>query len=145
IFDWMGRQKRKAGMPELSQFVSNRTTDDRFYWLSAEGIADSCINDYAKWKKWPFPQATLQGRITPDNTIRLTNVMHWKKVTVWISRDMVPVGQPGKPVTMTIQVNNVSRIREIKPSLTVLLEDFYQRGDRQRLFVAKEELTVTGR
>jgi hypothetical protein len=140
IFDWMGRQKRKTAMPELTQFVSNRTTDDRFYWLSAEGLKDSCINDYQKWKKWPFAQATLQGRIAPDNTIYLSNIMHWQKVAVWINRETA--AQP-----VTIVLNNTTRLnkKEIKPNLQILLEDFYQRGDRQRLFVAKEELTVTGR
>lgn len=142
IFDWMGRQKRKAGLPELSQFVSNRATDDRFYWLSGENIKEESINELGKnWKQLRAP-ATLQGRVAADNTISLINIRHWQKVTIWISRDMVALDKP-----VTILLNTVTRVnkKEIKPSLTVLLEDFYQRGDRQRLFVAKEEFTVTGR
>ena len=42
-----------------------------------------------------------------------------------------------KPVTMRIN-GAASTARTIKPKLASLLEDLYQRGDRQHLFLAKE-------
>ncbi len=61
----------------------------------------------------------------------------FKKVTLWLGRGMVDLEQP-----LTIHVNLQVRFkdRKFKPSLGTLLEDFYRRGDRQRLFLAKVEL-----
>jgi hypothetical protein len=45
-----------------------------------------------------------------------------------------------KPVTLYLNSRPYWTKRKVTPSLGTLLEDFYQRGDRQRLFVAKLEV-----
>jgi len=61
-------------------------------------------------------------------------VRNLKQVSVWLGRDMVDFTKP-----VNINVNNVPRWinKEIKPHLATLMEDFYPRGDRQRLFFAR--------
>jgi hypothetical protein len=68
------------------------------------------------------------------------NVRNLKKsVTLWLSRDMIDFTKP-----VTIRVNGAPERtnKPIKPSLNTLLEDFYLRGDRHRLFLAKLELKL---
>ena len=48
---------------------------------------------------------------------------------------------PGATTALTIQVNSRIMLRngKVKPDIGTLLEDFYERADRQRLFLAKVE------
>ena len=45
-----------------------------------------------------------------------------------------------KPVTVNVNFKVRYNGEFVKPSLTTLLEDFYERGDRQRLYLARLEL-----
>jgi len=137
IFDWMGRQKRKTAVPELSECVAMRPTDNRFYWLSGDGLNEKCINDINRWN-YLLVGGTLQGRIAEGNQIHL-NVKNWKKVTVWFSPGMIDFD---KPVTVIVNTNTRVKDRKITPNLATLLEDFYERGDPHRLFLAKLELPL---
>ena len=64
--------------------------------------------------------------------------MHgFKRVTVWLGPGMIDFEKP-----VTIRVNSrIESNRKIQPTLGTLVEDFYLRGDRQRLFFAKVEFT----
>jgi dienelactone hydrolase len=143
-FDWMSRKKRPQGFPELGkmgalgdEFTSMRPADSHFYWLSGEEISDRCINDFRRWKN-STPPATLQGVVAPGNQINL-NCHGFRRAVVWFGLGMVDFE---KPVTFFVN-GGISRAnRKITPSLAILLEDFYQRGDRQRLFVAKVEFKL---
>ena len=46
-----------------------------------------------------------------------------------------------KPVTVQINRRDYWRNKLVTPSAATMLEDFYERGDRQRLFMASVELT----
>jgi hypothetical protein len=61
----------------------------------------------------------------------------YKQVSVWLGPGMID--WKGK-VSVSINTNSRIRDRELTPSLATLLEDFYQRGDRQRLFFLKLDL-----
>ncbi len=60
-----------------------------------------------------------------------------RQVTVWLGRDMIDFTKP-----VTINVNGQIRWmnKRVEPSLPTLMEDFYARGDRQRLFFAKVDI-----
>jgi hypothetical protein len=47
-----------------------------------------------------------------------------------------------KPVTVRVGLQAYVANRKVTPSLGVLLEDLYRRGDRRQLYVAKVELTI---
>ena len=60
-------------------------------------------------------------------------------MTVWLGQGMIDFE---KPVKMTLNAKVNFGVRKIAPNLETLLEDFYQRADRQRPFLAKVELPV---
>jgi pimeloyl-ACP methyl ester carboxylesterase len=146
MFDWMGRKKRAAAFPELGrsgagagfgeEFRSMRSTDDHFYWLSGEGLNDRLINSAKKWSS-NLGSALLQARSSEGNHITVS-AHGFKHVTVWLGPGMIDFE---KPVTIYLNSRIDSSNRKIQPSLGTLMEDFYLRGDRQRLFFAKVEFT----
>jgi pimeloyl-ACP methyl ester carboxylesterase len=145
IFDWMDHkieQKRRASaVPYLGrhgnggqgeEFRTMRRRDNRFYWLSTTALKEVCINDAAEWKNERVA-ATLQGHIGEGNQIHL-NVRGVKDVTVWLGKDMIDFT---KPLTVRINGGLTLTNRKVTPSLSTLLEDLYERGDRQRVYWAK--------
>jgi hypothetical protein len=145
IFDWMdhkvGQKKRAPGFPDLGrsgnggplgqEFRTMRATDNHFYWLSTDSIGERhLLTD--TWDPHVIA-ASLQGKIMEGNQINL-NLRGLNKVTVWLGRDMVDFNKP-----ITIRINGGVRLANYKvvPKLETLLDDLYQRGDRQRVFWAK--------
>ncbi|HEV2948038.1 MAG TPA: hypothetical protein VGX70_11725 [Gemmataceae bacterium] len=150
IFDWMEHKRdrfsRARAVPDLGKlggaatlnldFQSMRKTDDRFYWLSTKSISDRQVNDAKNWSNNIVP-ASFQGNVYLDgNSINVT-VRNMRQVTVWLSRDMIDFTKP-----VTINVNGQIRWmnKKVETSLSTLMEDFYARGDRQRLFFAKVDI-----
>jgi hypothetical protein len=142
-FDWMGRKKRataerevgRAGGTLSEEFQVLRSTDDRFYWLSVDGISDRNTNQAGRWRATVIP-ATLAGRTAEGNQVHV-QAHGFRRVTVWLTQGMVDFDK-----NVSIYVNTQLRHfnRKVVPNLGTLLEDFYQRGDRQRLFWAKVEI-----
>jgi pimeloyl-ACP methyl ester carboxylesterase len=146
IFDWMDRKKqqfrRSAAVPDLGrtgaslnqEFQSLRTSDTRFYWVSSDGLRPGQAIDSRQWNNRALG-AKVHGRIN-ENTIYL-GASNFKNLTVWLARDMIDFSKP-----VTVRLNSTTRWnnQKVQPSMNTLLEDFYRRGDRQRLFWAKIEL-----
>jgi pimeloyl-ACP methyl ester carboxylesterase len=147
IFDWMDRKKRAEAFPELGkagnggpfgeEFQTMRQTDNHFYWLSTEGLHERHVNSPAKWNALATP-AAMQARIGAANSITV-NVRGLKQVTIWLGSGMIDFD---KPVNIRVQPYNLMVNRLIRPDLGTLLEDFYQRGDRQRLFLARIDFSL---
>jgi pimeloyl-ACP methyl ester carboxylesterase len=147
IFDWMDRKKRAEAFPDLGkagnggpfgeEFQTMRQTDNHFYWLSTTGLHDRHVNDPARWNALAV-SAAMQARIGEANAITV-NVRGLKQVTVWLGNGMVDFD---KPVYIRVQPYNLIVNRLIRPDLGTLLEDFYQRGDRQRLFLARVDFNL---
>jgi dienelactone hydrolase len=147
LFDWMSRKKRSTAFPELGrtggvgvlneEYQSLRPTDDRFYWLSVDGIHDRNTAEAGRWRSG-VSGATLAGRVSAGNHINLY-AHGFRKVTLWLGQGMIDFDK-----NATVYVNGQARLanRKVVPNLTTLLEDFYQRGDRQRLFWAKVEFPL---
>jgi len=151
MFEWMDckrdAHRRARAVPELGrngnggpfgdEFQTMRPTDNRFYWLSTSRINPRNLNTLDHWKNETRP-ATLQARIGEGNQIGVSMVgLH--QLTVWLARDMIDFDKPG-----TVRVNGSPgwANRKVQPDLGTLLEDFYQRGDRRRLFVARIEIPL---
>ncbi len=144
IFDWMSRKTRTAAFPELGrsagggafgeEFYSMRPSDNRFYWLSAEELSERHNNEGPKWRS-TLSAAALQARIAERNLINV-HVRGFRKVTVWLGPGMIDFDKP-----VTIHLNQQVRwAKKVTPDPTTLLEDLYQRGDRQHLYWAKVDL-----
>jgi hypothetical protein len=136
-FDWMNRKKRSTATPETAEFQTQRTTDNRFYWLSVDGIAQVCLNDAAKFNHFSTP-AGVQGKLGEGNSISI-HARSVKQVSVWLARGMIDFE---KPVSISVNVRPSMNNRKVTPSLTTLLDDFYQRGDRSRLYLVRIDLPL---
>ncbi|HLJ92686.1 MAG TPA: PHB depolymerase family esterase [Gemmataceae bacterium] len=145
MFDWMSRKKRSAAFPQLGrsgtgagygeEFRSMRPTDNHFYWLSGDGLLDRHINSAQKWSGTLGP-ALLQAARSSEGNHLTVNAHGFKKVAIWLGPGMIDFE---KPLMIHLNGRIQSSNRKIQPNLGTLLEDFYQRGDRQRLFYAKVE------
>ena len=145
MFDWMGRKKRTTPVTQLGRygqdtfgdmFRTMRETDNCFYWLSTDSIGPQHLNNAARWRaKLP---ATVCAHIDPANNRIFIYHTGLRQITVWLARDAkVNFAKP-----LTVRVNGTIKVsgRTVQPSLSTMLEDYYRRGDRQQLFVARIEL-----
>jgi dienelactone hydrolase len=152
IFDWM-RNKRRAlpihqlgtdglGGPFGDEYYTVRPGDNHFYWLSAEpkDIDSRClIPSYRQFGKVNAARMTAKIDAT-KNEIRLaTNGM--KQVTIWLGRNAKGENMIDWDKDLTVFANLSAPLKkkaaDLKPSAEVLLEDLYNRGDRQQLFMQK--------
>ena len=157
MMDWMSRKKRQYPNRHLGnystsgaiaeEFRSFRQSDNRFYWLSSDEINPNNLQDYANWVKFR-PPAMFQGTITVINEADAKgNARIWtqiairtqglKQVTVWLSPQMIDFS---RPVQMRVNGALAGPQRVIVPSVSTMLEEYFQNGDRQRLYYAKLEM-----
>jgi hypothetical protein len=152
-FDWMRNKHRAFPMRQLgnyglggplgAEFYTMRQCDNHFYWLSTDEVSPAACNSFENWKNRVEP-AKLCATIDPATN----EVKVWKagikQVTVWLGRNgkgenMVDLD---KPVTVfvngTVRWNN----RKAPPSLETLLKELAERHDRQRLFLARIDISL---
>jgi hypothetical protein len=150
MLDWMRNKRRAFPLQQLGaaggtdanhdEFTTHRTTDDRFYWMTADAIRGGCINSPDGFTKSKRP-ATLAARIDPaENKLQI-----WMegidKVSVWLGRNEAgSMIDFDKPLKVHLNSQGVVFNDKVAPSLTTLLDDLAERGDRRRLFLAKLEL-----
>jgi pimeloyl-ACP methyl ester carboxylesterase len=137
IFEWMSRKSRVTGVMELGKigeaqgnsnfqdFCGIRPTDNRFYWLSTEATP---------------AEFRIAGRVSQNNyiTVRGIPLNGVRNMTIWLHAGMVDFNLP-----VQVHITNLNRAdwkNVVVPDVRVLLEDFYRRGDKRNLFVAKIEL-----
>jgi hypothetical protein len=152
-FDWMRNKRRAFPMHQLgldgftgplgTEFYSMRQCDNSFYWLTTTDVMGRCCNSFESWSKSIYP-AKLTARVEPSTNEVHVQATGVKDVTVWLGRNgkgetMVDFEKP-----VTVRVNRALRWnnRKVTPSLDVLLKDLMERGDRQRLFLAKVEVPL---
>jgi hypothetical protein len=137
VFDWMSRKRRARGLPELGgpdpeggslgrEFRSERQTDNRFYWISSDDLVVG--NNRV---------ATLTARLAAGENAVIVQQTGYRQLSVWLNSAMVDFEQP-----VEVRVNPGSGAGKtfkgkLTPNLKILLEDFYQRGDRKNLFVSR--------
>jgi hypothetical protein len=146
LFDWMAVQRRAHPRRSLGsdgnggvfgqEFRTMRDEDNHFYWLSTGAIRPGCLNDAANWNGLRRP-ASLTASVGTGNHIYV-GAHGVGDVTVWFPPALIDFG---KPVTIRINGSVVMNKKDIQPSWETLLEDFYRRGDRHQLFLAKKTFT----
>lgn len=153
VFDWMNRQRRATAFPDLGrnpnagfngeEYQTLRSGDHHFYWLSTSQIMDRfTLKDFAKGREGTA--AAMQASIKDGNNISVYT-RGLKQVSVWLGRtydsqtgvrDMIDFSKPVK-IVLNNRTTWTNQNKPIEPSLETLLEDFYARTDRRRLFLAK--------
>jgi hypothetical protein len=147
-FDWMSRKRRpdpgkRVGPPATAitraGFSSVRTADNRFHWLSSEEIKKGATMNPVVGSQPPRYSAKFSARIVEGNAIE-AKCFGMSQVTVWFGRGMLDYSKP-----VRVKVNDARPVtKSITPSIEVLMEDLYQRSDRQRPYFEKLELKVPG-
>jgi pimeloyl-ACP methyl ester carboxylesterase len=147
-FDWMGRKHRADPGKQLGPtqlvaghadpgFSSVRFADNRFHWLSTDEIKPERVLTVTAAKEHSAPHpAKFLAKIT-GNTIE-GKVFGVRQLTIWFGKGMVDYT---KPVTVQIATDKTTLKDKklITPDIAVLMEDLYQRADRQRPYFAKIE------
>jgi predicted esterase len=120
LFDWMGR-KQRIFFPRQFTAVTQRPFDNFFWWLELRNFQpdDKLVQ--------------VESNLTANNGI---SIHTGGKLTVWLSPEMIDFS---RPVAITQNSTRLTSPGNIKPDVTVLLEDVRTRGDRHHPFWAKVE------
>jgi len=138
IFDWMNRKRRATPLKELGkqseEFRSQRSTDNQFYWASAQTVQPANLNTASGWNP-NVKSATLRATVFNNNEIHVTT-SGLSKVTLWFAPKFVNYGEK-----VAIRLNGAAAVKlQVTPNLETLLETLYQTADRQRLYFARVDL-----
>ncbi len=127
-----------GGGPTGTEFCTMRDEDNRFYWLGLSKIATRHLAIADRWNNNTQPAYATASINTTTNEVSIKS-QGVGEFTLWFGRNSA--GQYmldlEKPVSVTVGFKPVVVRRKVAPSLTVLLEDLYRRGDRKHLFVGK--------
>jgi hypothetical protein len=142
MMDWMNRKRRAHPMRQVGvpgdknafsqEFRTMRESDNRFYWLSTDAIQKACLNDPADFRERTPALMSAEIKAT-SNQIHMS-VRGLKQITIWLGPGMVDFS---RPVKVYFPSSRASASRKVTPSMETLLEDLFQRGDRQRLYLAR--------
>lgn len=153
IFEWFELKRRSLGFPDLGrhpnggssgeEFQIARATDDRYYWASTDSVNEKCLTTDFFRKSVPTP-AWVQASIREGNQVQVFT-RGLKQLSLWFGR--ANDGEAGvremidftKPVKITVNGHApwTNNNKPLTPSLETLLEDYYFRADRSRLFFAR--------
>ncbi|HEX3147490.1 MAG TPA: hypothetical protein VHR66_05365 [Gemmataceae bacterium] len=143
-FDWMNRKRRAEpgkvlGPPGTDRtkpgFSTVRLSDNRFHWLSADLKPERTMGN-VKTSTQTAP-VKLSASIVDGNTVK-ASAIGARELTIWFRNGMLDYTKPVK-----IQIADVKPATEtITPEIEVLMEDLYERADRQRPYFAKREYKV---
>jgi len=146
-FDWMSRKHRvepgkRLGPPEIfpakAGFSSVRFCDNRFYWMSTDEVKpDRVLTPGAVAEKRAPAPVKFSATIKDGNTIT-GSVFGIRQLTVWFGKGMVDYTRPVS-VQIATDKGTLKEKKLITPEIPVLMEDLYERGDRQRPYFAKIE------
>lgn len=141
IVDWMSRKQRSRGLPDLGreditrtnlgdEIKSTRTTDQRFYWITSSDLTGSLNRP-----------AMLTAKQVRGNEF-VIKAAGFKQLSIWLHSSMVdfeiPVEirlNPGSPYGQTFK-------KIVVPSLPVMLEDYFERGDRKNLYMGRVDFDL---
>lgn len=149
IFDWMQPKHRAMPMTEVGahgrEFQTLRTGDNSFYWASTDSINPSNLTEGTRLHPNTLA-ATLWGHIDVKENMVHLRTTGLRQATVWL---MKAVDSQGKLVNIvnfnapvTISVNGqVKHSARVVPSMETLLEELFQRGDRQRLILGRVDIS----
>jgi pimeloyl-ACP methyl ester carboxylesterase len=149
-FDWMGRKRRSdpgktvgppryEGRTTMPGFSSVRLSDNRFHWLSSDEIRPEATMNPVLNGRLANP-AKFSARVLEGNTIEV-KVRGMRQLTIWFGNGLVDYA---KPVTVKLDRESKPVTKVIAPEIPVLMEDLYERGDRQRPYFARMDFKVPG-
>lgn len=136
LFDWMDLHRRTRFPREIEVKVL-RPTENRFFWLQADGFPPSVAQATVLTGDPSFRVSPMlfQAKITEGNSVYITKSTAARH-TVWLSPELIDFNQ-----RIAVRVKGRQRFNEfVKPDVVTLLEDLRRRGDRQELYTVKLDL-----
>lgn len=145
MMKWMNHKRRVLPLHQVGslgtgygsgeEFCTMRNGDNHFYWLSTSGLNPRYINRAFRYWNNRLEPARIQATIFSQNEIHFHST-GLTQASIWIAPGMIDFAQKVK-----ISANrNPPATVQLQPNLEVLMEDFVERGDRQRLFLARIDL-----
>ena len=146
IFDWMELYQRRP-LPEEFNYRSVRADRSRVFWLDSQlrqlsprgsrnsqpQVTAAAFSPAIHEQPKNIESNILQG--SPQRSriiIKSSGQVH----TLWLTPEMIDFGK-----RLQVTVNGQSRHNDfVEPSIKAVLEDFRQRGDRQRVFQVQLDL-----
>lgn len=147
MFDWMGRKKRvtitatmnlKTSGGEPIRWQTMREGDNHFYWLGADRIHPGNLSPNGK----PAPNLSITANITGDIQGNLISIKSQgvRQISIWLGRDMIDWSREIRiSINGTLAPGWKQGGKKIEQDVFTLMEDYYQRGDRRMLFLARLE------
>jgi predicted esterase len=129
VLAWTGRMRRAADPKEVDANVL-RTSDDRFYWVGAEGIPRAALlADVANAvPKAGIRPMTLSAGINQGNIIRLGSAA--TRYVLRLNGTLVDLDQ-----RVQVKIGGRRVFNDfLVPDTAALLDDLAENGDRQRLY-----------
>lgn len=146
MFDWMNRKKRVFPLKQVGSgigqqaenvFRTIRPGDNRFYWLSTVQIDRRYAQRPGVALNPNQLTATMWAKIHSQNEIYVYT-RGLDQISIWIAPGLIDFS---RKVKIRLNRANYKPIM-LSPSMNVLLNDLYEHGDRQRVFVQKINLNI---
>lgn len=136
IFDWMAVHRRLP-LPPHVDVSSLRQSDCKFFWVEANDLPHTVLLDAPRGSKGNTAPMQIDVRIGAGNTTRTVISVNSPspRHTLWIHPDLVNLEQ-----RVLIKIRSQQKYNDfIESNAAATLEDYFTRGDRQRLYAAKLE------
>jgi predicted esterase len=132
LFDWMARRPSRNFFPQEFEVATMRSWDNYFYWLEINKLPPRSLVEPSNW---PPPRGTraaaIHGTVQAKGDIFVPST--GIQATIWLSPEILRPGRDSIDVTIGGRRHTV----DVKPNLSVLLDDVRTRGDRLHPFWAK--------
>ncbi|MEQ8855157.1 hypothetical protein [Gimesia sp.] len=132
LFDWMELHQRVKYPKEIEAKIL-RPLDNRYYWVRTDKFPRHIMQG---------PEYVGNGRIrarpvTLGVSIKLGNVIYvksgGKSYSLWLNPELVDFDK-----RLEVHVDNKTQFNDfLRPDMKAMLDDFRDRGDRQKLFDAR--------
>ncbi len=140
LFDWMSLQTRRK-FPKRIDAQIQRPSENRFWWVHCSGFPKNVTHSTVLAKNvrrtQPMP---FRARITTANAVMINSGAN--AYSLWLSPDMVDYSRP-----VTVRLSHVARRLFhglITREIDTMLEDLRVRGDRQKLYWTRLNITRGG-
>jgi hypothetical protein len=136
LFDWMDLHRRAKYIKKIEAKVL-RPSDNRFYWIKTSEFPRN-VTQSTVLKETRVNRVTpmnLMVKVTPGNTIIISRSAA-RRNTLFLSPELVDFDKK-----VTVKVRGRNRYHDfLNHDVSVMLDDFRLRGDRQKLYWAKLEI-----
>ena len=132
IFDWMRRHKRNF-FPKDFECAALRSYDNFFWWVEINKFQRGVTVDPEEWPGRGTRTQKISGKIgvTKDFTM-VTAGTGKANTTVWLAPELVDFSK-----RIRVSLSGRPEVTNVRPNVSVILEDARTRGDRQHPFWAR--------